>query len=66
MQNTRAKAPGSVKATFGQSMTFDTPEEQLPIATIQKRQGSVIRVSGFAATGQNLSMEQAERGARTC
>lgn len=41
-------------------MTFDTPEEQLPMVTIQKRQGSIIRVSGFATTGQNLSMEQTE------
>ena len=30
MQNTRAKAPGCVKAAFEQSMTFGTPEEQLP------------------------------------
>lgn len=67
MQNTRAKALGSVKATFGQSMTFGTPEEQLPMATIQKRQGSVIPVClVFAVTGQNLSMEHAERGAGAC
>ena len=30
MQNPRAKAPGSMKATFGQSMPFGTLEEQTP------------------------------------
>jgi hypothetical protein len=34
MQNTHAKARGCVKAALGQSMTFGTPEEQLPMATI--------------------------------
>lgn len=37
MQNTRARAPGSVKAPFGQSMTFGAPKKQLPMATVQKR-----------------------------
>jgi hypothetical protein len=48
MQNTRAKAPSSVMATFGQPMTFGTPEEPLLIATVKKRKGSVVRVSTFA------------------
>ena len=49
-------------ATFGQPMIFGTPEEPLLIATGEKRQGSVVRVSTFAATGQNLSMEHATKG----
>ena len=57
MQNTHAKVPSSVMATFGQLMTFGTPEELLLIATVEKRQGSVVRAFAFAATGQNLSMK---------